>query len=265
MSILRRIAAAFSLYSRIPIPRALTGDGDIENVVVFLPIIGVVIAMIMYGLHYIMSLTECPDIAVICAIILVPLVITGGFHIDGFMDTVDALRSYRSREKKLEILSDPHIGAFSVIGLAILGLFAVCSLSILFEMENTHGIPVLRSVCAVFVISRIFAVYVSIRMEKAVSDDMLVAEARHAKPSTYITLAVALAAVTAYIAYSEGWAALVLLAAFTVFTVIFRHIMMKSFGGITGDMAGYFVSCGEVFALCALAIYALCMSDGWTV
>lgn len=33
----------------------------------------------------------------------------------GFADTIDAVSSYKDREKKLEILKDPHTGAFAVI------------------------------------------------------------------------------------------------------------------------------------------------------
>ena len=40
------------------------------------------------------------------------------FHIDGFMDTMDAFHSYKPREEKLTILKDSHMGAFAVIMLA---------------------------------------------------------------------------------------------------------------------------------------------------
>lgn len=43
-----------------------------------------------------------------------PLLVTGGIHIDGFSDTMDALSSHAERQKKLEIMDDPHIGAFGV-------------------------------------------------------------------------------------------------------------------------------------------------------
>ena len=52
----------------------------------------------------------------------IPLLVTGGFHLDGYMDTMDALHSYQKKEKKLEILKDPHIGAFSVIMARVYGL-----------------------------------------------------------------------------------------------------------------------------------------------
>ena len=44
-----------------------------------------------------------------------PVLITGGIHMDGFLDTMDGVCSYGDREKKLEILKDPHLGAFAVI------------------------------------------------------------------------------------------------------------------------------------------------------
>ena len=48
-------------------------------------------------------------------------------HMDGFLDTMDALNSYGSREKKLEILKDSRTGAFAVIGF---GLYLVASLAL---------------------------------------------------------------------------------------------------------------------------------------
>ena len=48
-------------------------------------------------------------------LVIVPVVITGGIHVDGLLDTSDALSSWRDREKRLEILKDSHAGAFAVI------------------------------------------------------------------------------------------------------------------------------------------------------
>ena len=59
----------------------------------------------------------------------IPILVTGGFHLDGFMDTCDALSSWRTREERLQILSDPHIGAFAVIRLALFGLIYGAALS----------------------------------------------------------------------------------------------------------------------------------------
>ena len=49
----------------------------------------------------------------------VPLLITGGIHMDGFLDVTDARSSFQSRERKLEILKDPHAGAFAIAGCGV--------------------------------------------------------------------------------------------------------------------------------------------------
>src|SRR5690606_5310276 len=43
-------------------------------------------------------------------------VLTGGLHLDGLADCCDALPAAVSRERRLEILRDPRIGAFGATG-----------------------------------------------------------------------------------------------------------------------------------------------------
>ena len=45
-------------------------------------------------------------------------VITGGLHIDGFMDTVDGLAGGRTKEDVLRIMRDSHVGALGVVGVS---------------------------------------------------------------------------------------------------------------------------------------------------
>lgn len=67
---------------------------------------------------------------------VLPLAISGGFHADGFMDTMDALHSYRDRERKLEILKDSHIGAFAVICFVMYELIYLGAVSMITEKEQ---------------------------------------------------------------------------------------------------------------------------------
>ena len=54
---------------------------------------------------------------------LLPILVTGGIHMDGFCDTCDALASHGDREKKLAIMKDSNAGAFAVLGCACYLLF----------------------------------------------------------------------------------------------------------------------------------------------
>ena len=52
-------------------------------------------------------------------LILIPVFITGGIHLDGFLDTQDALSSWQTKERRLEILKDSHAGAFAIISCTV--------------------------------------------------------------------------------------------------------------------------------------------------
>ncbi len=78
---------------------------------------------------------------------LIPVWITGGIHLDGYADTCDALSSYGDREKKLEILKDPHCGAFAVIRLCSYFLAYFCPVH-LCEFYTPRGCAVGSGTCA---------------------------------------------------------------------------------------------------------------------
>ena len=64
------------------------------------------------------------------ALIVVALVVlTRALHLDGFMDSCDALLGGFDRERRLMILRDPHVGAFAVIGVVCLLLVKASALS----------------------------------------------------------------------------------------------------------------------------------------
>lgn len=112
MHIIRGIAVAFSTYSKIPMPQFVWKEEDMRYSMCFFPWIGAVIGAILWGWFRLSALLGISTLAFILISAALPLIITGGFHVDGFMDTMDALHSYQPRERKLEILKDSHIGAF---------------------------------------------------------------------------------------------------------------------------------------------------------
>lgn len=79
---------------------------------VLFPWIGAVIGAILWGWFRLSALLGISTLAFILISAALPLIITGGFHVDGFMDTMDALHSYQPRERKLEILRIPTLELF---------------------------------------------------------------------------------------------------------------------------------------------------------
>ena len=262
MKIFRWLAAAVVMYTRIPVPRFKMEEDDMKHCIMFLPLVGALIAAMMFYCVRFMSTVGVPLTARALLAVIIPLLITGGFHVDGFMDTVDALRSYRDKEKKLEILSDPHIGAFSVVGAGTAGLLMIASFVVILSLETTKSVPVFIFACLIFVVSRALAALTSVVMKKAKDDGMLAYETSGSETAIIAVTGMQLIAALSFAAYLDIKAAAVIVAAFVVFTVYYGLMTKKDFGGVTGDTAGYYVTAGEVFAVLALAVSEVILLAG---
>jgi adenosylcobinamide-GDP ribazoletransferase len=111
----RSLIAAFSMFSRIPMPK-IRGEGNARYMMCFFPLVGVVLGGVVWCGFSILSRSVGEARFLTAAILTVlPILITGGIHMDGWMDTHDAIHSWKGREERLAILKDPHVGAFAVI------------------------------------------------------------------------------------------------------------------------------------------------------
>ncbi len=81
----------------------------------FFPLVGAVIGLFSLMAFAVMEKIHAGKILAAAVMASLPVLLTGGIHFDGFLDTVDAKSSYRPKEEKLRILKDPHTGAFAII------------------------------------------------------------------------------------------------------------------------------------------------------
>lgn len=256
MKVLRWLLMAVSMYSKIPVPGFKGKDDDMKGCLAFLPLIGAVIAGLMFAVIRLLSETTAPLSAKAMFAALIPLIVTGGFHVEGFMDTADALSSYRPKEERLNILKDPHIGSFAVIRLVITGLIFTASLLGLLNTEAVNEDPLFIFACSVFVISRALCALTSVFMKKAKDDGLLVSETSGAETFVTVFAFLCLIAALSFIAFLDIKKMLVIAGAFAVSTVYYALLTKKSFGGVTGDTAGYYITVSETIAILALTVYA---------
>ena len=118
MRMIRSLLIAFSTYSRIPVPQVEWTEENRRYSMCFFPLVGLVTGLVLWG-----WLALCDHFGFHLLLrgagaALIPLAVTGGIHMDGFMDTVDAQASWQPAEKRLEILKDSHTGAFAVMACA---------------------------------------------------------------------------------------------------------------------------------------------------
>lgn len=236
MHILKSMIIAFSIYSKIPVPQFEWKEEDMKYMLCFFPWIGAVIAG---SICLWKVLGEYLGVQPLCYTLIgtaIPLLITGGFHVDGFMDTMDAFHSYQSREKKLEILKDPHIGAFSVVMLILYGLIYISAFS-----EITDS-ALLKIVAAGFFLARCLSGISVVSFSSAKKEGMLhyFADNAHRQKVKWILILQSVICVVYILSKSLVWGSLVIVTAMVVFTYYYWKTK-KELGGITGDTAGYFV------------------------
>ena len=253
MKFLRWIIAAFSLYSKIPMPRVQTTEEDMSYALAFFPLVGLVIGGVTFGLQVLARFLELPVFVKNCICILIPILLTGGFHLDGFMDTSDALHSYREREEKLRIMKDPHCGAFAVISLAA---YLIALGGALYLVVENGEMRLLAVLATTFVISRSLSGISALFFQKAKEDGMLVWETANKHPGVVIALIVSLVLAAAFAMIPHPLAGTAVFATFGVTLLSYGAMSEKQFGGVSGDTAGGFVVVSEGAAAVALAIVA---------
>lgn len=249
MKLLKSMIIAFSIYSKIPVPQFAWKEEDMEYMMCFFPWIGGVIGLVFYGWLALCEKVQIGALCRACVAAAIPLIISGGFHVDGYMDTMDAFHSYQNREKKLEILKDSHIGAFAAIMLMLYYLIDLAALS-----EVVTG-KAAFAVAAVFFLARCLSGIGVVTLKSAKKEGLLytfasgaqkkrVRLALYAQLTGCIVLMVAVSGIYGIVAAVTG-------------VLCFFYFKWKSYrelGGITGDTAGWFVTVCEAAAAVAVAV-----------
>ena len=247
MHVIKSFLIALSMYSIIPTIRTEWKEEDMKYVFVFFPFVGVIIGALVFGWNILCRQFEIGEIARTIGIPVIAILLSGGIHVDGFMDTSDAFCSYREKEKKLEILKDPHIGAFAVISLA------VCILIYLAAISQIQDKNLMLLVCISFAFSRVLSALAAVFFPSAKSGGTLAYFATNASKITVRILLFIEAAICigAEILIHPLYGGILTLISGLVF--LFYYLKCKKeLGGITGDTEGFFVVVYE----CAMAVTA---------
>ncbi|WP_434752391.1 adenosylcobinamide-GDP ribazoletransferase [Paenibacillus amylolyticus] len=113
-------AAAFQFLSRFPVKMQLEFVPPLlRESVVYYPLVGAAIGLCVW-LVGALSGALLPAFPAAVLTLTVWVWLTGGLHLDGWMDTADGLLSHRSRERMLEIMKDSRVGAMGVIACVLL-------------------------------------------------------------------------------------------------------------------------------------------------
>lgn len=248
---LQPVMAAFQFLSRFPVRGELDFTPDLlRRSITYYPLVGAAIGAAAWAGGWLGVWLLPPLPAAVLALILWVWV-TGGLHLDGWMDTADGLLSYRPREKMLEIMKDSRVGAMGVMACFLLLMLKASLLASLFQGDMpTTGLVLLMAPLW----SRWFMTRAMVRWPKARQSEGLAAQfqgfgEREAWGSTLmaVTLSVVVLLCTLLLSLGGGNESTLLrsllfiglspLLAWAAGTWAARRINAK-LGGLTGDTYG---------------------------
>ncbi|MBP0970772.1 MAG: adenosylcobinamide-GDP ribazoletransferase [Oscillospiraceae bacterium] len=246
---LKSLLSAFLMYSRIPVPQIAWKEENRRYALGWFPLIGAVTGLMLLLWRLLCDLQHLPQMLFAAGAVCLPVCVTGGIHLDGYCDVTDALASCADREKKLAIMSDPHIGSFAVIRVC---LYLIVQTALLTELVT------LRDVCRIgcgLILSRALSGLSAVTFRGAKKDGTLQSFVRpsHRNVTTGMCIGWMLLSCCGICACGLLPGLLMLAAAAAVF-VHYRASAYKHFGGITGDLCGWFLQRCELAMLTAAVL-----------
>ena len=184
------------------------------------------------------------------------IILTGGIHCDGLMDSADGLFSGREREKILEIMKDSRAGSFGVVAMILVATLEVSTLTELARLSTWWLCAVIYSAP---IIARLMMVVTIGAFPYARPDGMGKAFAKFTTRRTIL--------------FAAGEATLLLLpllivskmfflcaAAASILALIiawrFATFATEKIGGVTGDIYGAVTTLAELSALITFLLMA---------
>ena len=236
MIVLQTIAVAFAMFSAVPVPQFAWNEKNMRYALCAFPLVGLLCGV----LWCVCGVLPLPAPARAAGFCLVPVWVTGGIHLDGYADTCDALASYGDREKKLEILKDPHCGAFAVIRLCSYFAAYLCLAAC---VQFTSRVGALWTLALILerALSGLAVSAFPMAKNTGLAHTFATAADRTAVRNVLAVLAVLLCG--ALLALGGG----ALAAAAILLFLWYHHVAVQQLGGITGDLAGWFLQKTELW------------------
>jgi len=246
---------AFQFFTSVPIRKELPMDRkDVTGMYVALPFVGGLIGLAMYSVAVLFTnVIGTGSLLASVFVVVAGIALTGGLHMDGFADMGDAFFSYRDKEKRLEIMDDPRIGAFGTMALVLL---IIVKIALIQELLH-RGDGFLLFFIAVPLLARAgMNVYFSTTLlakEKGIAHFFKEKMATRSLMAWSIGTGIAVVVVLGFILHSIG-VPVVLLIVVSGAVLVFRSWSLKHFGGVSGDLCGAFIEGTEALLWLAIII-----------
>lgn len=229
---------AWQFFSAVPIKKQLDMNAkSVTWMYGFLPIVGLLIGFIISsGVLILSRYSEVSNLLLAILIVIGLIVLTGGLHLDGWIDMSDAFFSYGEKEKRLEILDDPRTGAFGVISVFCL---LVLKIGVIYEMLLHGQLAIVPFLIFIPFIARMGMLLFFVTMQPA-KEKGLAAYFKGIVIQSKLAVLICFQSILAFVCwfYIGVFSLFILVVVMLIAVVIYRNWSKKHFGGVTGDLLG---------------------------
>lgn len=249
---LEEIIIVFTFLTRIPFKINFTyGEKEMGRTSRYFPLVGLTIGFLVALIIYLFSFINM-QLAAIMGLIA-GIILTGGLHLDGLMDTADGIFSARTKEEMLEIMKDSRVGAHGVTACIIFILFKF----VLYTMIGQSHFNIFWGIIMAYIFSRWTMAYAILFFPGARSNGLA---------NIFITykrkwdFPIATVLTFLPIVIFKNWLIIIPLLVTFSFIQLYLKSIQKTLGGLTGDIYGSLAEISEVFFL---LIFVL--TEHWSV
>ncbi|MCX6075430.1 MAG: adenosylcobinamide-GDP ribazoletransferase [Campylobacterales bacterium] len=241
--IFKGFALAVSMLTTLPFFRVHDFSKGINGyAVMFYPLVGFILGTILWGMHELLNpYISHAHLGVI--IFGMWIFLTGALHLDGLSDTIDGI--YAPKERALQVMKEPHIGA---MGMIFTATFLIVKASTLWVFDVFYLLPL------VLMLSR-FNTVLAIYLYPYVSPNGMSSFAKNELRKVQVLAA------TFYVIIFGMWAlgswSFVLMFANVLVLFVIKLYFVKRYGGFTGDIYGFTIEITELILLNSILIIGI--------
>lgn len=246
----RELGAALRFLTVLPVPgreQLFEKDEATPRLVVglpYFPLVGLLLGCLLWLLVLLLT-PLVPQLALAALLVVALVILTGGLHLDGLMDSCDGLFGGHTRERRLEIMRDSRVGSFGVLGAACLLLLEFA----LFASIGEHSLPLALLVALP---SARWSMALAVRVFPSARPTGLGAAFHQAVTTKGVALAGTVA--LAIVLVAGRWTGLIVWTTASATTLALGFWITRSIGGLTGDSYGALAEVAEVVALLAVVL-----------
>lgn len=246
---MKRFILILQFLTRIPINLDLGFDEDFHKSIVYFPLVGFVIGILLY-ITGIVSIQVFDPFIVSILITLASVVLTGGLHIDGLGDTFDAIYSNRDKDRMLEIMKDSRLGTNSLLAILFLVLMKI---GFIYSLINSGYLWTVIFMPTVARLGVMVMMYKTVTPRKNGMGNLFIGKASKSMFIIATIYTVVLISSVGKFVFAADYIMIVKIIGSIIYVMIFANLfkkhIYKKIDGVTGDILGCTIELSELLFL----------------